>query len=372
MIIKSQMLVRIFSVVLYLAISPLGAATLDSTYVGESNPIIKNNYDHPLEYSNNDLKVSFKIGTLTITSVGSGDPPPLKELKLERSGNDDEESELVATEEIDGEDEFDAMLIARITYCGSRTKIVLIDDEDSKKMLKNKDLKDCPNPYPITIEFFMVIKDINNASEADGVGFQFVSGEGPGNFQLEAKDTSNNRTDVPIDGSTTASPFAPPEFTDGSGSSFINIEEIDTTWDASLLIDQSATGTLFDLVSELGSPGGATVGIANLTLGGYSGHPEYGVYITFEDAYKGLGDNSFRLKHEGFASYIPFTLFLGGDEITNGLPHNWSNLSFPPVINQKNLVVKVNYYEAISKISGTYSDIISVTISPHETNPFTL
>lgn len=278
---------------------------------------------------------------------------------------------MVATQEIDGEDEFDAMLIARITYCGSRTKIVLIDDEDSKKLLKNEDLEDCPNPYPITIEFFMVIEDIRNASEADGVGFQFVSGEGPGNFQLEAKDTSNNKTDVPIDGSTTANPFVPPEFTDGSGSSFINIEEIDKTWDASLLIDQSATGTLFDLVSELGSLGGATVGVANLILGGYSGHPKYCVEITFEDAYKGVGDNSFRLKHEGFASYIPFTLFLAGDEITNGLPYIWSNLGFPPVINQKNLVVKVNYYEALSKISGTYSDTIYVTISPYETNPFT-
>lgn len=368
---------RIFLVVVLLAFVPttsLVAATLEATYIEESNPIIRNNSDHPLEYNKKHYKVSFRVGTLTIMSVGSGDPPSFKELKLKRSGNDDEESELVSTEEIDGEDEFEAMLIAKITYCGSRTETVPIDDEDSKKLLKEKDLNQCTNPYPITIEFFMVIEDIKKASDAAGIGFQFESGEGPGNFQLEANENPNNKYDIPINGSTAPSSFVSPEFTDGQGSSFININQIDTTWDASLSIDQSTTGTVFDFVTQLSSPGGAVVGVANLTLGGYEGHPSYSVYTTFSDnrnALNGPGEQYFYLKHETLASYIPFTLFLAEDIISNEEPYLWSILDFHPAIKQKDLVVKVDNHAAASSVSGYYSDTIYVTISPYETNPFT-
>jgi len=50
------------------------------------------------------------------------------------------------------------------------------------------------------------------------------------------------------------STFVPPEYTNGSGSSFINIEEIDTTGDA------------FGLVSHLGTNNGAKVDVAKLVL----------------------------------------------------------------------------------------------------------
>lgn len=42
-----------------------------------------------------------------------------------------------------------------------------------------------------------------------------ASGEGPGSFQLEAKDPTGGKTPVPICGSTAPNSFVAPEFTVG-------------------------------------------------------------------------------------------------------------------------------------------------------------
>jgi len=372
MSIKRQSLARavlISSVLLFLIISSLASADLEATYTENSNPVIQNIGTLGLTGSHNNYDVGFKIGELMINATDPANPPAFEKLELNRSGfGHKKKSKLVSTQAIKSKTEFDAKLVVRITYCGSRTRERSIRDDDDE-LLDEDDDNVCSNPYPITLEFFMLIKGIEDKTEADGIGFQFKDGQGPGNFKLDFE--GDDDFVIPVDGNTGRVPIIPPEFTDGSGSSFINIQEIDKTWDASLFVDQSATGTLFDLTSELGSPSGAIVGSATIVLGGYSEHPEYSVEVTFEDAYRGIGDNSFNLKHEAIGSYIPFSLFLAGDEITNGEPFIWPSLGFAPISNQKNLIVKVNYYDTLSKIAGKYADTIYVTIAPHETNPFT-
>ncbi len=361
----------IASVILFVIISPLVAAELQATYEEESNPTIQNNSAFGLVYNRNKYDVAFRIGTLSIISVGSGDPPELEELELNRNGfGHKDKSKLLTTEKINGKDEFKAVLVARISYCnGSKTRVMTIEDDDDE-LLDEDDVESCTNPYPITIEFFMVIKHIPDAALAEGIGFQFKQNNGPGNFQIEFEgESGGSSVDLffPINDETSFPPFLPPDYTDGSGSSFINIEEIDTTWDASLSIDQTTTGTVFDVVTQLGTSSGAKVGVAKLVLYGYQGHPEYSVHITFEDDYKGIGDNSFNLKHTQLNVYIPFTLFLAGEEVTNGQSLIWSGLGFAPQLNHIDLYVKVNSYIAASKVAGEYSDTITATISPIET-----
>lgn len=366
MIRKNQFLIRstiVVAVLFFLIISPLVAAALQATYLEESNPIVKNNGDYPLDFNFSNYKVSFRVGTVTIRSVDGEDPPSINHIKLDRSDCDNEKSELVATEGINGVDEFYAMLVARITYGDSKTKVVLVEKKNQEHLLETDDLKNCANPFPITIEFFMVM-NLPNATIAEGIGFQFELGHGPGNFQLETNGLSNL---IPIDGITDPSIFMPPEYTVGLGSSYINIEGIDTTWDASLSIDQTTTGDVFDLYNNLCTNMGALVGVADITLNGYSGHSGYSVNISFADNRNGQGEKYFYLKHEDMDSFIPFTLYLAGSELHNGQALPWTGLEFPPNTNLKDIHAKVDYQTALSKIAGEYSDTITATITPIET-----
>ena len=352
------------TVLLLLIISSLGAATLEATYVENLNPIIQDKDVLGLSsFGGNSLRVGFLIGTMTINAVGGGDPPELKEIRLNRS-NADDDIELVSSQSINGEDEFEALLIAKVTYCGSSTKTVRINDDESKKLLKKNELESCSNPYPITIEFFMLIRanwhTIGDASDVEGIGFQFEDDENIGNFQIETTDSSNDETIIETNGDSGFPPFFTTDYSEGSGNDSFN--EISYTWDASLTIDQSTTGTVFDLYS-LCSSTGSLVGVAKITLNGYMGPISYDVDITFADNRNGNGEKYFYLMHEDIASFIPFTLYLDGFELHNGQSLPWTDLEFPPTLNEKDIHAKADSQTAQSKVAGEYSDIIYVTIS---------
>lgn len=345
-------------------ISSLGAATLEATYTENLNPIMQDKDVLGLAaLGGNSRRVGFRVGTMTINAVGGGDPPELKEIKLNRSDADDD-FKLVSSQSINGEDEFEALLVAKITYCGTTTKIIKINDDDGKKLLKRNELESCSNPYPITIEFFVLIQAspniIGDASDVEGIGFQFEEDDTIGNFQVEATDSSNDVEIINTNGDPGFPPFFTTDYSEDSGNDFVN--EINYTWDASLLIDQSTTGTVFDLY-DLCSSTGTLVGVASITLDGYSGFSEYHVSITFEDFRNGNGEKFFYLKHSDLQSFIPFTLSLQGLELHNGQASTWNGLEFPPSPNQKDIRAKADSQTAQSRVAGEYSDIIYVTIS---------
>ncbi len=333
-----------------------------ATYEEELNPTVKNNGDHPLEFNKNKYNVSFRVGILTINAVGAGNPPSLKELQLNNSIAE-KKIHLVTTEEIDGEDTFEAELVARITYCGASLKIVTIKEDKSTKLLKDKELDICSNPYPITIEFFLVIKNIDDASDAQGVGFQFESNDTIGNFQLETKNTSNDYTILETNGSSGLLPFFTTDYSDESEN---HINEVDTTLYLSFTIEQTSSEATIDLLSASGA-NRAKVGAARITLTGYERPSAQGVTIRFDDG-NGSTTNDFRLRHSIVPSFIPFSLYLGETKVTNAAPIPWTDLVFGNSNFKELHVGNISYQNAISRIAGTYADEISITITPVDTN----
>lgn len=347
-----------------LLLSFLGAADLVATYEEELNPTIKNNGDYPLNYNKNKYDVSFRVGTLTISSVGSGTPPGLDEMELNRTGFGGRKSyDLETTAKIDGKDEFKARLVAKITYCnGSKTRVMTIEDDD-EELLEEDDVEHCSTPYPIVIEFFMVIKKIPDAGLAEGIGFQFKQNQGIGNFKLDFESDSGSSVTIPINGNTGSPPFFETDYSSGSENHW---NEVNTTLYVSLAIEQETYQQSIDLLDASGASR-ALVGQARLTLTGYERPSPPGVTIQFDDG-NGSPTNDFRLKHNEVPSFIPFSLYLDGTKVNNGSPIIWDNLVYGDT-NLKDLEVGgIDHQNAISQLGGAYSDTITVTITPIDTN----
>ena len=363
---ESTPLRTIFVTVLlsFLFLSFLGAADLVATYEEELNPVIKNNGNYPLNYTRNNYDVSFRVGTLTISSVGSGSPPGLDEMELDRTGFDGRKSyNLETTAKIDGKDEFKARMVAKITYCnGSRTRVMTIEDDD-EELLEEDDVEHCSTPYPIVIEFFMVIKKIPDAGLAEGIGFQFKQNQSIGNFKLDFEAESGSSVTIPINGNTGSPPFFETDYGSGSENHW---NEVNTTVYVSLAIEQETYQQSINLLDASGASR-ALVGQARLTLTGYERPSLPGVTIQFGDG-NGSPTNDFHLKHNEVPSFIPFSLYLAGSIVNNGLPITWDNLVYGDT-NLKDLEVgDIDHQSAISRMGGAYSDTITVTITPIDTN----
>lgn len=365
-IIDSRLIRVIFVAVLLslLSITSLTAADLMATYEEELSPVIRNNGDFGLVFTKNNYDVAFRVGTLTIYSVGSGNPPGLDEMILDRTGFGGRKSyKLETTAKIGGKDEFKALLVAKITYCnGSRTRVLTIEDNDDE-LLEEDDVEHCSTPYPITIEFFMVIKGIPDAALAEGVGFQFKHNQSIGNFKLDFESTSGPSVTIPINGNTGYPPFFETDYSSGSDNHW---NEVNTTLYVSLAIEQESYQQSIKLLDASGASR-APVGQARLILTGYERSSSQGVTIQFDDG-NGSTSNDFLLKHDETPSFILFSLYLADEKVDNGIATPWEDLVYGNT-NLKILEVgDIDYQHAISRIAGDYADTIYVTITPLDTN----
>lgn len=169
---------------------------------------------------------------------------------------------------------------------------------------------------------------IADATDVEGIGFQFEDDENIGNFQIQTTDSSHDETIIETNGDSGFPPFFTTDYSEGSGNDSFN--EISYTWDASLIIDQNTTGTVFDLYS-LCSSTGSLVGVAKITFNGYTGLSPYDVNITFADYRNGNGEKYFYLMNANETSFIPFTLELHGLELHNGQGPLGQILNFLPL-----------------------------------------
>lgn len=87
------------------------------------------------------------------------------------------------------------------------------------------------------------------------------------------------------------------------------------------------------------------------------------VYITFTDG-NGSTGNDFRLKHSALPSFIPFSLYLAGEKVDNGVRTKWDNLAYGRN-NLKDLHVgNMEQQGTALRMSGLYSDTITINITP--------
>jgi len=339
---------------LIIFISPLFTADLVATYEVEPFYVIENN---STGYEQGDYRVAFKLGTITINS--SGNPTNLKKLTLDRNNNvRKEEYTFKTTEKVGGENSFAAELVAKITYANG-TNVVHIKDTKGIKLLEKKD-----NPYPIFIEFFMVIESENlNSSHFQGVGFQFSGNQSIGWFQLtfESKSKSDPKYIFPSD-SGAFQPFFNTIYNVGSGN-YIN--PVDITRHLVFEILQLENEKSINLIDAIGTFK-AKVGTAKITVeGNYS--PNIGVSFTGEH---GSPNGNFRLKHKEVESYIPYSLFFGNPplQVESGPFMTWGQIVLGE--NLKNLHVgNIDHQLAAASIAGEYSETITVTITPVDSNP---
>lgn len=337
----------------------LDTTIYDSTYFGVQN----------LGFS-----VALHVGTLKIEPTGNGNIPSLYSLKIKRSGpfGGGVEYWLTSSEMINWQNRFGAQLLAKVQF-GSTTIVKPLHWATGEGPLTNGETIS-PSNYPVIIEFYLGIRNINNAGQTDGVGFQFEDDDGNGNdgpnlgnFTIEYRDNPwwGQYETIPFGSSTSAKPFFATNYNEDSPF-FLNGNAMDTTVYVSLAIEQAPSEKSIDLLDASGQSR-AKVGQTRLTLTGYNSGSIPGVSISFTDG-NGSTGNNFRLKHNGIPSFIPFSLYLGGTKVNNGTPMIWDTLSFGDG-NLKDLHVgNINYQSAISRMGGSYSNTITVNITSLDGN----
>lgn len=364
----AQKLSLLLLALLGIAILSLGAATAQATYEEDFDTELHKSSDFGIQSAGfND---AFHVGTLTIRSVGNGSVQPLYSLRIERPGNfgGGREYDLQSTTVINYMTVFGSQVVAKIKY-GSTTIVKLINWSSGEDPLASDDITTAAQ-YPITIDFYLGVRNINNSAQATDAGFQFKGASGPnlGNFTIMYRKTSGWGTEYTIPfgaSSTTPQAFFTTNYNQGS-TKYLNKSAINKTVYVSLKIEQTPSQASINLVNASGSSK-ATVGSARLTLTGYNSSSPQGVTLTFADG-NGSTNSSFRLKHSELNYYIPFFLYLGGAPVDRGVPITWPNLSFGSN-NLKDLQVGgIDYQSAVSAMGGSYSDTITVTITPLDSN----
>ncbi|MFA6841007.1 MAG: hypothetical protein ACOX6K_01020 [Sphaerochaetaceae bacterium] len=107
------------------------------------------------------------------------------------------------------------------------------------------------------------------------------------------------------------------------------------------------------------------VATANLTVSNASSDKTYGVDVVFSNAENGT---SFSLHLNGDASLyaIPYVLRFNGEDVVGGTPISWS-----PVVNGINskdiYITGISSSTAEAAPAGTYTDTITVTVTPKDT-----
>lgn len=346
----------------------LGAATVEATYVAAFDTTIHNSSEYGIQSTN--FPVALHVGTLTIDSVGGGSQPTLYGIQLRRSGDYDEgdEYKLVSTKKINYQDEFGAQLIAKTTF-GSKTIVRTINWGNGRDpLMGEKDFES--GPYPIRVEFYLGIRNIRNAGQALGVGFQFEDDDGPnlGKFKVRYRTSAwaNTLYDIPFADGQGSIPFFSTNYNEESPN-YLNGRLVDRTLFVSLLIEQAPTERSINLIEASGASNRARVGQARVILSGHQANSAQGVTITFTDG-NGSSTNDFLLKHNGLSSFIPFSLYFATQKVINGTPIIWDNLSFGDGNLRELHVGNIDYQSATSKMGGLYSDTIYVNITPLDTN----
>lgn len=362
--IKLLSLIGLF--ILVLSFSSLSAAVVQAHYQEETDTTIHNCSDFGIQ-GIGGINVALHVGTLTITPTVQGSNPMLYAIQLDRSGNWGGGSEywLLSSKSINYQTRFGAQLIAKVRF-GTKTIVKIINYTSGMDPLMGS--SEFTGQYPIIIDFYLGIRNINNAAQTVGAEFLFEGTNGPnlGNFNINYKnaDTWNSPLiSIPFTDTPSNTPFFSGNYNEGTTDSPLNTEA-DKSIYVSFAVEQTPAERTIDLGQAVGAAR-ARVGQARLTLSGYNSGSAQGVSLTFTD---NNGSSNFRLKHENTASYIPFSLFLDGQAVSKGTPISWGNLTFGPN-NVKELKVGAITNQAIaSSLAGTYSDTITVTIMPLDSN----
>ncbi len=345
--------------------NPLFAATLVATYTEELDTTIVTSASFGIGEPNYSL--AFHVGTLTIQKVGTGSIRDYKGLTLTQSGFLNNPLRLTSNRTINGMSTFNAKMVAKVIRNSTSTKVPISQVQGEISLIsKNTSLSD----YPITVEFYVLIAGIATPELVAGAHFQFANPPGGdlGKYTLmttylffwfipinESIEVNNSSASIPylID------------YTSGSPN-FININSVDPTVYASLEIEQALSQASISL-SQAAGTNKAKVGVARITLGGFEGAGAFGVSISFTDG-NGSTTDRFLLKHSDLNQYIPFDIKLADQPVKNSIPLDWKNLSYGRG-NTKDLhITGIDYATAQTSISGLYSDIIYVNITPLDTN----
>ncbi|HKM05892.1 MAG TPA: hypothetical protein VJ869_02780 [Sphaerochaeta sp.] len=315
------------------------------------------------------ILVALQVGTLTIDTVGNGSKPDLYSLRINRSGNfgGGVEYWLTSSKEINWQTKFGAQLIAKVKF-GSTTIVKFINWSNGLDPLMGESEFSPTNNYPITVEFYVGIRNITNAAQTQGAVFQFEDGSGPnlGSFKIQYRNNLNtdNYKDIPFATGDNPLPFFTTNYNNGS-EGFLN-EVVDQRKFFTLTIERIPSETTINLIDASGISK-ARIGQARLTLTGYNSPSTQGVSIAFADG-NGSTDTNFRLKHKDAALYIPFSLYLEGEKVDRGVPIPWPNLSYGNGNLKALKVGGITTLDATSAVGGEYSDTITVTITALDSN----
>ncbi|WP_320127516.1 hypothetical protein [uncultured Sphaerochaeta sp.] len=320
-----------------------------------------------------EYSIACHVGTLVVSRV-AGYSDSLNGLRLERSGNFGNGNEffLKSTKKLNGSRQFGSQLLAKVTS-GSSTTV--------QKMNQGTNDPFRPQVYkftqfPITIEFYLGIRNIQDMYSVQGVGFQFKNGYNLGSFCLYTNNLptywqwwwdqdGSNQTQIAVNGATNPLPFFSVDYNVGSNY-YINRERPDVRINALFSIIQGDTEKNLD-IEDITTPWPRKVGTASLELEGTPSSRTYGVTLTFQDGNGGTGNN-FLLKDETEAYSIPFSLYLDGGEVTNSIPILWDGLSADSTVTKAITAAPVNLSESQKLPAGTYSDTVIVSITPQDSN----
>jgi hypothetical protein len=348
------------------------SSNFSATYTEDTNTTIQN--ISSFNYLKNSsiatgYTVACHVGTLTVTKINS-QTNTLYGLRLQRSGdfNNGNEFYMYSTETHQSSNEFGAQLLATVTS-GSSTTV--------QKM--NHGTLDPFRPeltyftsFPITIEFYLCIRNIPYGLAKDA-GFQFQTSSGPnlGYFMLYTNsidqhwwDSNETNQDQIAVGSTGAIPFFSINYNKGS-SNYINKTVILETINAYFSISQTDSEKSLAIMDS-SSTWPQKVGTANLKLEGNSSST-YGVEITFKDTNGGTGYN-FLLKDETGTFSLPLNLYFNGEPVENAIKLTWDSLVVGSTSLKTISANPVDLAAAQLLPAGDYSDTVTVTISPIESN----
>jgi len=354
--------------VLGIVSSSMFAASVEATYEEELDTTIHNSSDFGIQ--DQGFAVALHVGIMTIYTVGNGSIPGLYSIRINRSGNfgGGEEYWLLSSKVINWQTRFGAQLIAKTSF-GNTTIVKTINWASGLDPLLGTTSFSPSNNYPITIQFYLGIRNITNAAQALGAGFQFENGSNInlGNFTIQYRNNPNTGTykDIPFLEGYIPLPFFTINYSDGS-QDFLNGNTADHTVYVALTIEQTIFEQSINLINASGTSK-AKVGQVRLTLSGYNSPSAQGVSLTFSDG-NGSTNTDFRLKHNEIPSFIPFSLYLAGVKVNNGVAFEWPNLVYGNT-NLKDLEVgNIIYQNAISTMGGAYSDTITVNIMSLDSN----
>jgi hypothetical protein len=321
-----------------------------------------------------DYPVACRVGTLCVTRTGTN--YEMYGLRLARSGHWSNGTEyfLDSSKRINNQKKFGAQLVARIT-CGNKApQVRVINWSSGQDPLVDLNHLLEPTDFPIIVDFYLGMRNINNAQQALGARLQFqgVGGQNLGDFRIVSRrknpDNSWEYFDefLPNTAVTPEQPFYTINYNDKS-EYYINGIAENQQIVANLSIEEILPEGRFDLHDAIENNSPVQIGQARVIISGSGASDDYGVYLKFLDG-NGSTDNSFLLEHEDVGSRIPFSLYLGEQSVRNNENIEWGDLQFGDQ-NIKTLSVgNILLSDVEDKVAGFYSDTITVQITPMDTN----